>query len=169
VRSRGRFHPASARPLGKGSALVKMASNCAFLLLRGSLGAAVGPAQIRVETKGGCDLVQEALQLAMESDRSLAAAGLDGINAFGEIKRACIRAALEANPSLHMLSPLFEMLYERGSGELWYYDENGNYVELHYCRCGVRQGCVLGAFLLYIATKPVYSRLSDLLGTDGAL
>ena len=94
-----------------GSSLVKLASNCALLLLRGSLGAAVGPSQSVVEAKRGCDLVQWALQLAMESDRSLAAASLDGINAFGEIERACIRAALEANPSLHMLIPLFKILY----------------------------------------------------------
>ena len=80
----------------------------------------------------------------MESDRTLAAADLDGINAFGEIERACIRATLEANPSLHMLIPLFEMLYERGNGELWYYYEHGNYVESHYSRCGVRIFILLG-------------------------
>jgi hypothetical protein len=86
------------RPLGMGSSLVKLASNFALLLLRGSLGVAVGPSQFAVETKGVCDLVQWALHLAMESDRSLAAAGLDGINTFGEIESPCIRAALEANP-----------------------------------------------------------------------
>jgi len=60
----------------------------------------------------------------MESNGSLSAACLDGINAFGEIERDCIHAALEANPSLHMPIPLFEMLYERGIGQLWYYDKN---------------------------------------------
>ena len=45
---------------------------------------------------------------------------------------------LRGNPSLHMLIPLFEMLYERGNGLLWYYDENGNYVDSHYSKCGVR-------------------------------
>jgi len=76
--------------------------------------------------------------MAMESNGSLSTAYLDGINAFGEIERDCIRAALEANPSLHMLIPMFEMLYEHDSGQLWYYDENGIYVESHYNRCGVR-------------------------------
>jgi hypothetical protein len=60
------------------------------------------------------------------------------------------------------------MLYERGSGEL-YYDEPGNYVESRYSRCGVRQGCVLGAFLFCLAMKLVYSRLGELLGANGVL
>ena len=61
------------------------------------------------------------LQLVMESKRTLAVANLDGIDAFGEIERVCIRATLEANPSLHMLIPLFETLYERGNREFWYF------------------------------------------------
>ena len=96
-------------------------------------------------------------------------ASLDAINASGEIERNCIRAALEANTSLHMLIPLFKMLYERGIVQLWYYDENGSYVESHYNRCGVRQGCVIGAFLFCLAMRPVYARLGALLGPDGAL
>ncbi len=73
------------QPLGVGSSLVKLASNYALLLLRDSLGAAVGSSQFAAETKRGCDLVQWALQLAMESDPPLAVASLYGINAFGEI------------------------------------------------------------------------------------
>ena len=56
------------RPLGMGSTFVKLASNCALHLIRGAMGPAVGPAQFSVETKGGCDLVQWALQLALESN-----------------------------------------------------------------------------------------------------
>ena len=84
--------------------------------------------------------------MALESSGNLFAACLDGINAFGEINRECIRAALMANPDLHPLIPLFKMLYERGSGELFYYDENCNYIASYYSKNGVRQGCVLGAF-----------------------
>jgi hypothetical protein len=54
----------------------------------------------------------------MESNGSLLAACLDGINTFGEIERDCISAALEANTSLRILIPMFEMLYERGSGQI---------------------------------------------------
>ena len=76
--------------------------------------------------------------MAMESNGSLAVACLDGINAVGEIERDCIRATFETSPSLHMLIPMFEMSRERGNGQLWYYDEIGNYVESHYNKCGVR-------------------------------
>jgi hypothetical protein len=76
------------RPLNMGSTFVKLASNCALHLIRGSMGPAVGPAQFSVETKGGCDLVQWALQMALESIGKLSAACLDGVNAFGEINRS---------------------------------------------------------------------------------
>ena len=98
----------------------------------------------------------------MESNGFLAAACLDGINFFEEIERICIRAPLEANPSLHRLIPMFAMLYERGNGQLWYYDENGNYVESHCSKCGVRQGCVLGAFFLCLVMGLAYARLGAL-------
>jgi hypothetical protein len=64
---------------------------------------------------------------------------------------------------------MFEMLYERGNGQLWYYDENGIYVESHYSKCGVRQGCVLDAFFFCLVICPVYARLGALLGPDGAM
>ena len=72
--------------------------------------------------------------MALESNRKLSTACLDGVNAFGEINRNCIRVAIEANPSLRLLLPLFEMLYERGSKELLYYDENGNYIASLYSK-----------------------------------
>ena len=74
------------RPLGMGFTLVKIASNYALTMLLGSLGAAVGPSQFLVETKGGCNLMKCALQMAMKFNGSLAATCLDGINAFGEIE-----------------------------------------------------------------------------------
>jgi len=61
------------------------------------------------------------------------------------------------------------MLYERGSGELFYYDEHGNYIANHYNKNGVRQGCVLGAFLFCFDMRPVYTRLGALLGPEGDL
>jgi len=45
------------KPLGMGSTLVKVASNCALLIIKGSLGPAVEPTQFSAKTKGGCDLV----------------------------------------------------------------------------------------------------------------
>ena len=88
------------RSLGMDSILVKIASNCALTMLRGSLGVDVGPSQFSFETKGDSDLLQWALQMAMESNRSMAAACMDGIIAFEKTERGYIRAALEANSLL---------------------------------------------------------------------
>jgi len=111
-----------------GAAVVKIACNCALLLIKEDMGLAVGPSRFAVETKGGCALLQWDLQMAMEARPNLAAANLDASNAFDEIERDCIEAAIKANPYLHSLLPLFEMLYRKGAGELWYYDEAGNFV-----------------------------------------
>ena len=48
----------------------------------------------------------------------MAGANLDAINAYGEIERECIEAAIKANPCLHRLLPLYELLYKRGEGVL---------------------------------------------------
>jgi hypothetical protein len=50
-------------------------------------------------------------------------ASLEVINAYGEIERECIEAAIRAIPYLHRLLPLYELLYKKGEGVLWYYDE----------------------------------------------
>ena len=64
----------------------------------------------------------------MEAKPDLARACLDAINAFGDMVRSCIRAALEANVAMHPPIPMYDVLYSRGQGELWYYDEWGNFV-----------------------------------------
>jgi hypothetical protein len=157
------------RPIGMGTALVKAACNCALLLVKDAMGPAVGHTQFAVETKGGCALLQWALQMAMEAKPGLAGASLDAINAYGEIERDCIEAAIRANPFLHMLLPLFELLYKRGEGIYWYYDENGKFVFGVKNKRGVRQGCVLGMFLFCITMVPVYARLQASVGEEGVL
>jgi hypothetical protein len=49
------------RPIGMGTALVKLACNCALIMVKDAMGPAVGPGQFAVETKGGCALLQWAL------------------------------------------------------------------------------------------------------------
>ena len=101
-----------------GTVIVKATYNCALLMVKESMGPAVGPSQLAVETKGGCALLQWALQMAMEVKPTLDGASLDAINAYGEIERECIEAAIKANPCLHRLLPLYELLYKRGEGVL---------------------------------------------------
>jgi hypothetical protein len=139
IKGEAYLHP--QRPLGMGSTLVKVASNCVLSLLKGNMGPTIGQAQFFVEIKGGCNQVQ----WAIESSGRLSTTCLDDINAFDEIERACIKVALLANPFLHMLIPLLEMLYERRSGELCFYDENGNFIDSYFSRYGFRQGYVFWA------------------------
>ena len=113
---RGDAYRQPQRPIGMGTPLVKAACNCALLMVKEAMDPAVGPTQLAVETKGGCALLQWALQTAMETKPCLAGASLDAINAYGEIERGCIESAILANPFLYMLLPLFELLYKRGEG-----------------------------------------------------
>ena len=94
---------------------------------------------------------------------------LDNINAYGEIERNCIEAAIKANSYLQSLLPLFEQVYIRGAGELWYYDENKNFVLSTRQRRGVRQGCVLGMFLFCLTMEPLYMRLRAAMREQGAV
>ena len=114
-------------------------------------------------------MVQWVLQIIMEVLPDLARATLDAINAFGDLERPCTRAALLANVHLHQLIPLHDVLYTRDNGELWYYDEFGNFVLALFCKRGVRQGCVLGNTILSITAKPVYYALRNLLGVEDFL
>jgi len=107
--------------------------------------------------------------MAMEVKPKLAGASLDGINDYGEIERECIEAAIKANPYLHGLLPLFELLYKRGEGVLRYYDANGNFVMEAMNKRGVQQGCVLGMFLFCVTMAPVYERLRAAVGEGGVV
>ena len=67
-------------------------------------------------------MIQWAIQVAMEGDENLAAMSADAINAFNEQHREAMRAALLANPALHGLLDLFDMLYGPGAdGSAWLY------------------------------------------------
>ena len=105
----------------------------------------------------------------MEAEPELARATLDAINELGDLERLCIRAALLAKVLLHPLIPLYDVLYTRGIGELWFYDDFGNFVLAILNRRGVRQGCVLGTSILRITVRPVYDALRSLLGPKGFL
>ena len=73
----------------------------------------------------------------MEAESGLARSCLDATNAFGDLERPCIRAALEAKIALHPLIPFYDVLYTKGSGQLCYYDDIGNFVICLLCHKGV--------------------------------
>jgi hypothetical protein len=52
-----------------------------------SYGTSGGAYQFVVEIKGGCAVLQWAIQMALEANPNLVATSLDNINAYGEIER----------------------------------------------------------------------------------
>jgi len=151
------------------TAIVKLACNCALNMVKDAMGPVVGPSHFAVKTKGGCALLQWALHMAMEAKLALARASLDAINAYGGIERECIEAAIKANPYPHRLLSLYELMCKKVEEELWYHDENGNFVLGTRNMRGVRQGCVLGMFLFCLAMEPVYARMRAAVGEEGVL
>ncbi len=146
-----------------GGALTKLIAACVLGIVDDVVGVAAGPRQFTVNVKGGCDMERWVLQIVMEADPDLARATLDAINTFGDLDRPCIRASLLANVLLHPLIPLHDVLFTRGSGELWYFDEFGNFVLTVLCSRGVRQRCVLDSTILCIVVRPVYDAFRSLL------
>ena len=86
---------------------------------------------------------------------SLATVCLYGVNAYGEIESDCIDAAIRANPYLHHLLSLFEILYKKCCGGMWVYDEEGNFAIAKHSKRGIRQECALKTFLFPLRMKPV--------------
>ena len=83
-------------------------------------------------------MIQWILHIIMEAEPNFARATLDANNAFGDLERPCTRAAPEANVAPHPLIPMYDVLYTRGKGKLWFYVELGNFVLSVMCRKGVR-------------------------------
>ena len=152
-----------------GNTIPKVAANCILAKVELAVAASAGAHQFAVTAKGGCNMIQWQLHIIMEAEPDLARACLDANNAFGDMERPCIRATLEANIALHPLIPLYDVMYSRGQGELWYYDEWGNFVMTFFCSKGVRPGCVMGTSLLCITVRPVYDALLVILGPEGFL
>ena len=82
-RQRGLVYIQPQRPIGMGPTIVKVACNCALLLVKDAMWLAVGPSHFAVETKDGVELLQWAILMAMEAKPSLFTASFDAINAYG--------------------------------------------------------------------------------------
>jgi hypothetical protein len=152
-----------------GNTIPEIAASCVFAKVRPSVGVTAGAHQFDVNAKGGCDMIQWISQIIMEVEPDPTRACLDANNAFGNLERPCIRAALEADVALHPIIPLYDVFYSRGKGELWYYDEMGNFVMSVLCRKGVRHGCVLCMTIMCIIVRHVFDALLEILGPEGCL
>ena len=105
------------RPLGMGSAIPKLAASCVLGIVQPSVGMAARAHMFRINAKGGCGMVQWIFQVILEAEPYLARSCLDAANAFGDMERPCMRAAMEANLALHPLIHLYDVLCTRRSGQ----------------------------------------------------
>jgi hypothetical protein len=105
----------------------------------------------------------------MDGEPDLAKSCMDASKSFGDLEHPHIRAAMEANAALYPLIPLYDVLYTRGSGQLWYYGDMGNFIILVLCKRGVRQGGVMGTTILDIKVRLVYDALFELLRPEGII
>ena len=87
-------------------------------MVNDAMGPAVGSSQLAVERKGGCALLQWALQMAMKAKTTLVGASLDAISAYGDIERECIEAAIKAKPYIHRLILCTSLSTNTGRGPL---------------------------------------------------
>eukprot|EP00873_Tetraselmis_striata_P009583 jgi/Tetstr1/429847/TSEL_019714.t1 len=157
------------RPIGFSSALTRVASSAAMWTIRDHVARAVGPSQFALSTPAGTDMIQWVIQVAMEMDDRLAASSIDASNAYGMTDRRAIRRRLVADPALHSLLPLFDMLYA-GPSENWLYDHESDgdapTVVLTQLR-GIRQGCPLATFFFCLTVGPVFDAITAKLGMGG--
>ena len=126
------------RPFGMGSAIPKLAANSVLGIRQHAVSMVARAHLIAVNAKGGSDMVQWIFQDIMEVEPDLARSCLNAANAFGDMAPPCIRAALEVNPTLHPLTPLYDVLYTRGNSQLWVYDGLGDFIICVFCSRGVR-------------------------------
>ena len=153
------------------SSRTRLASLALLIAMADPIAEAAGPRQHCINTPGGAEMVQSAVQALLEDRPDLAAVSLDAENAFNMLDRGAVEAALRADPSLHPLIPIFEMLYKDRDPELWYYGSDnvdGCPKSILTSKRGVRQGDPLSMALFCITVAPVWDELLRVAG-DGVL
>jgi len=103
----------------------------------------------------------------MGVDPDFAHAVMYAINGFNELERHAMRVAILAEPRIHCILALYDMMYTDRVGELWFFDEDGNLTHTQQPRRGVRQGCVIGLFIFCVTMAPIYMDIKNHLGREG--
>jgi len=100
------------------STIPKIVANYIIAKVHPAIRVSAGAHHFAVNAKGGYEMIQWLLHVVMEAEPAYARACLDVSNAFGDLERPCIRAALEVDVALHPLIPLYDVLYTRGKDEM---------------------------------------------------
>jgi hypothetical protein len=67
--------------------------------------------------------------------------------------------AIVTDKRLHRIIPLYDIMCTDRTWELWYFDEDGEFCHTLLSRDGVRQGCVMGLFIVCAMIASIYSVL----------
>jgi hypothetical protein len=111
-----------------------------------------------VGVRGGVEIVQFLIRVALDATLDWANMQDDASNAFNDFLRRPLFEELSSNPALRPLLRLVAMLYGRPST---LYDSSNTYgpgMRISRTR-GVHQGCVLGAMLFAIIASRVYKKI----------
>ena len=133
------------RPVAVASVLVRMATSALLEATLPALKQAVGSAQYGIKTPDALDKIIFGVRAAMEGLRGAVTVHLDMKNAFNEVSRERTWQALQRDPSLSPLHPIYRLLYLDREGAMWYYPPGSPtpYATIPSAE-GSRQGCVLG-------------------------
>ena len=137
------------RPLACGEALRRMAARAAVDAHRDALTAAGGPRQFGVGRRSGTELLHRAVSASLEAQPGSGVLSLDLSNAFNELDRGALRAAVAAK--LPSLAPVVEAWYGRQSrhGLLRRHEDGSLCYDPLPAECGLDQARALspGLFL----------------------
>jgi hypothetical protein len=139
------------RPIGIASVLRRLLGRVVLAGVRAEFDRAVAPHQFACGVRSGSDMMAHTMRVLVDLHPEWAWFAWDLANAFNSVSREAVVRALEAEPGLRGLVPLFLMLHDQG-GEMLYHDDEG--VHTIWSVEGVVQGDPLSMALFCLAIAP---------------
>ena len=91
---------------------------------------ACAPFQYALSTRSGMDCVGHALRAATDMDDTLTVISIDGVGAFGHIRRQAMLSKLLSLPKASAMVPFVRLAYGQPSVYIWQ-DDDGHNHEIH--------------------------------------
>jgi len=145
------------RPIGAPTVLRNMGERAACKRHAKTITAAVGSRQFGVGRKGGVEQAIHTARALAEVRPSLVWLGLDARNAFTEMRRDAMVAAVEENAP--EMAPYARLTLNRRS-RYWYQLADGSWVDL-YAEEGTDQGGPLSPAIFCIGLRPALERIES--------
>jgi len=155
-----------ARPIGVASVVRRLLGRTVIIGHRDYIARILAPFQFACGVLSGADMMCHTMRVMLDMHPDWIWFAWDLANAFNSVSREAVFRALEADPELRCLVPLYCMLHD-AAGDLLYRDERG----LHTISSqdGVIQGCSLAMALFCVAIAPVIKRIATLYPEDSGV